>query len=82
MEASVSMIWNAILSLACGSFIWWVRGVNVKIDDNRKLLSRTREEIAKEYALKDDVEKDLKQIMDRFDRVENKLDNLMERIIK
>jgi hypothetical protein len=82
MDSSVSMIWNAILSLACGSFIWWMRGVSTKIDDNRKLLSRTREEIAKEYALKDDVEKDLNKIMDRFDRVENKLDNLMERIIK
>jgi hypothetical protein len=82
MDASVSMIWNAILSLACGSFIWWMRGVSTKIDDNRKLLSRTREEMAKEYALKDDVEKDLNKIMDRFDRVENKLDNLMERIIK
>jgi hypothetical protein len=82
MDASVSMIWNAILSLACGSFIWWMRGVSTKIDDNRKLLSRTREEMAKEYALKDDVEKDLNKIMDRFDRVENKLDNLMERIVK
>ena len=82
MEASVSMIWNAVLSLACGSFIWWVRGVNVKIDDNRKLLSRTREDMAREYALKSDVERDLKQIMDRFDRLEIKLDNLMERIIK
>jgi len=82
MDSSVSMIWNAILSLACGSFIWWMRGVSTKIDDNRKLLSRTREEVAKEYALKDDVEKDLNKIMDRFDRVENKLDNLMERIIK
>jgi hypothetical protein len=59
-----------------------MRGVSTKIDDNRKLLSRTREEIAKEYALKDDVEKDLNKIMDRFDRVENKLDNLMERIVK
>jgi tetrahydromethanopterin S-methyltransferase subunit G len=38
--------------------------------------------MAKEYALKDDVEKDLNKIMDRFDRVENKLDNLMERIVK
>ena len=82
MDSSVSMIWNAILSLACGSFIWWVRGVNVKIDDNRKLLSKTREDIAREYALKIDVERDLKQIMDRFDRLEIKLDNLMERIVK
>ena len=82
MEASVSMIWNAVLSLACGSFVWWVRGVNVKIDDNRKLLSRTREDMAREYALKSDVERDLKQIMDRFDRLEIKLDNLMEKVLK
>jgi P2-related tail formation protein len=38
--------------------------------------------MAREYALKTDVERDLKQIMDRFDRLEIKLDNLMERIIK
>jgi len=82
MDGSTHMIWNAILSLACGSFIWWIRGVNNKIDENRKLVSRTREEIAKEYALKDEVERDLDKIMSRFDRVESKLDNLMERIVK
>ncbi len=31
---------------------------------------------------KDEVDKDLDKIMSRFDRVESKLDNLMERIIK
>ena len=82
MDGSTHMIWNAILSLACGSFIWWIRGVNVKIEENRKLVSRTREEIAREYARKDEVDKDLDKIMSRFDRVESKLDNLMERIIK
>ena len=82
MEASSHMIWNAILSLACGSFIWWIRGINVKIEENRKLVSRTREEMAKEYALKAEVERDLDKIMNRFDRVESKLDNLMERIVK
>ena len=82
MDASVSMIWNAILSLACGSFVWWMRGIGIKIEENRKLVSRTREEMAKEYALKAEVERDLAKIMSRFDRVESKLDNLMERIIK
>ena len=82
MEASSHMIWNAILSLACGSFIWWMRGINVKIEENRKLISKTREEVAKEYALKVEVERDLDKIMSRFDRVESKLDNLMERIVK
>ena len=82
MDGSTTMIWNAILSLACGSFIWWIRGVNTRLDETRKLISRTREEMAKEYALKEDVEKDLDKIMVRFDRVENKLDSLIERINK
>ena len=82
MDGSSHMIWNAILSLACGSFIWWMRGINVKIEENRKLVSRTREEIARDYALKEEVDKDVDKIMSRFDRVESKLDNLMERIIK
>jgi|TARA_R110001606_G_C14995532_1_gene606388 hypothetical protein len=82
MEASSHMIWNAILSLACGSFVWWMRGIGIKIEENRKLVSRTREEMAKEYALKAEVERDLAKIMSRFDRVESKLDNLMERIVK
>ena len=38
--------------------------------------------MAKEYALKAEVERDLDKIMSRFDRVESKLDNLMERIVK
>ena len=82
MEASSHMIWNAILSLACGSFIWWIRGIGAKIEEVRKLISKTREEVAKEYALKAEVERDLDKIMSRFDRVESKLDNLMERIVK
>ena len=82
MEASSQIIWNALLSLTCGSFIWWIRGIGAKIEEVRKLMSRTREEIAKEYARKDEVDKDLDKIMSRFDRVESKLDNLMERIIK
>jgi hypothetical protein len=82
MEASSHMIWNALLSLACGSFIWWIRGIGAKIEEVRKLISKTREEVAKEYALKAEVERDLAKIMSRFDRVESKLDNLMERIVK
>tara|TARA_R110002033_G_scaffold52430_3_gene99776 strand:- start:409 stop:657 length:249 start_codon:yes stop_codon:yes gene_type:complete len=82
MDPSSQMIWNALLSLTCGSFIWWIRGIGAKIEEVRKLISKTREEVAKEYALKAEVERDLAKIMSRFDRVESKLDNLMERIVK
>ena len=82
MPDNPTMIWNAILSLACGSFIWWVRGMGVQINDLKRRLSDTREEIAKEYATKDDVEKDLERIMDRFDRLEAKMDNFLERLTR
>lgn len=77
-----AMIWNLLLSIIAGAMVWWVRGVNTRIEETRVLISRTREDIAKEYALKNDAEKDIQKIMDRFDRVETKLDNLMERIIR
>ena len=82
MEASVSMIWNAVLSLACGSFIWWIRGINLQISDLRKLVSQTREEIPKVYATKIDVAKDVEKIMDRFDRLDDKMDNILERMTR
>ena len=75
-----TMLWNAILSLAIGGFLWWMRGTSTQIAELRKLLSQTREEIPKTYATKEDVEKDLEKIMDRFDRLETKIDNFMERI--
>ena len=79
MPADTTMIWNAILSLACGSFIWWMRGISGQVSDLRRRIADTREEIAKTYATKTDVEKDLRKIMDRFDKLEEKLDTLLMR---
>jgi hypothetical protein len=75
------MIWNLLLSIAAGSIVWWIRGINSKIDDLYSLVNKTRENIAREYALKTDVDKDLQKILDRFDRLENKLDAMITKII-
>jgi hypothetical protein len=77
-----TMLWNLLLSVVAGAMVWWIRGVNTRIEETRVLISRTREEMAREYALKNDVERDLRQIMARFDRLETKLDNLLERMAK
>ena len=77
-----AMIWNLILSGFAGIVIWWIRGVNTKLDEARILVSKTREEIAKEYARKDEVERDIEKLIDRFDKLETKLDNMMERICR
>ena len=77
-----TMLWNLLLSVVAGAMVWWIRGVNTRIEETRVLVSRTREDMAREYALKNDVERDLRQIMARFDRLETKLDNLLERMAK
>lgn len=76
-----SMIWNLLLSIVAGSIVWWIRGINSKIDELFGLVNKTRENIAREYALKSEVDKDLQKILDRFDRLENKLDAMITKII-
>ena len=43
------------------------------------LLNKTREEIARDYITKIEVRNDMDQIINRFDRIEAKLDRFIER---
>ena len=42
------------------------------------LLNKTREEVAKEYVTKVDVHNDINRVLDRIDRLENKLDAFLK----
>jgi hypothetical protein len=82
----MTMIWNAILTVAVGSFLWWVRGTNADIDKVRDDLkdhalsdAKTREFMATNYATKLDVNAELTKILNRFDALEKKLDRWMEK---
>ncbi len=77
------MLWNAVLTLAVGAFLWWIRGTNSDINKLREDLkehalsdAKTREHMAIHYATKTEVKDDLQQIMSRFDRLETKIDKL------
>jgi len=76
-----AMIWNMLLSLAAAAIMWWFRGINIQVEELKKSLAATREEIAKSYALKEDVEKDIDKLMTKFDKVEAKLDNMISHIM-
>jgi hypothetical protein len=80
MPSDPTMIWNAILSIAGGSFVWWVRGISQQVQETKRRIADTREEFAKTYATKADVEKDLGKIMDRFDRLDAKLDSFLVKV--
>ena len=76
------MLWNLILTVGGGLIVLWIKSITSQVGETRKLVSITREEIAKYYALKVDVDRDVDKIMVRFDRLENKLDSLIERTHK
>ena len=58
---------------------WFARTVWAEQQRLSILLNRTREEMAKEYVTKSDSSEVLSQIMNKFDRLEEKIDRLMER---
>ena len=73
-----SMIWNAVLSLLVALLGWVLREKSSELQRVTILLNRTREEIAKEYVTKAEVHADINRVLDRLDRLEGKIDRLME----
>ena len=72
-------LWNVFLTASLGCLIWWIKSQHEELKRVQILLNRTREEMAKEYVTKSDSSTVLGQIMTKFDRIEEKIDRLMER---
>jgi len=68
-------LWSSVLTLGIGFIGFVLRGYVVELSRLRILLNRTREE----YVTKADSNQVLTQIMTKFDRIEEKLDRLVER---
>ncbi len=68
-------LWSSVLTLGIGFIGFVLRGYVIELSRLRILLNRTREE----YVTKVDSNQVLGQIMSKFDRIEEKLDRLVER---
>ena len=75
----MSELWNVGLTAALGFVVWWAKTQHDEVKRVQILLNRTREEMAKEYVTKTDSSAVMGQIVARFDRIEEKIDRLMER---
>jgi predicted DNA-binding protein YlxM (UPF0122 family) len=73
-----SNVWNIILSVGLGFVGWVLKDKSDEIKRVTILLNRTREEVAKEYVTKQEVHADINRVLDRLDRLDEKLDRLME----
>lgn len=76
MSASFEFIWNSLLTLIVAPTAWALVHLNGKQEKLTTVISDTREEMAKTYVTKTDLHNDLSRIMQRFDRLEEKIDRI------
>ena len=78
MELNPDMLWSGVLTVAIAACGWIIKALHTEQQRLQVLLNRTREEMAKEYVTKTDSSAVMNQIVARFDRIEEKIDRLME----
>ena len=71
-------IWNAVLSIGVSVVGFVLKSVFDELKRLQVLINKTREEVAKEYVTKAQLDADINRIFDRLDRLESKIDRLME----
>jgi hypothetical protein len=74
MEATV--IWNTILTVLIGVVGFFMASKFRELDRLSILLNRTREEVARDHITRAEFRQDMKELIERFDRIEQKIDNL------
>ena len=72
-------LWNVGLTAGFGFIVWWAKSQRDELGRVTILLNKTREELGRDYVSKADSNQVLLQIMNKFDRIEEKIDRLMEK---
>ena len=78
-EIDGMMFWNIVLSLIVIPFGWVFTYLVKEVKRQQILINKTREEIAYNYARKDDVKDDITKLMDALHRLEDKLDKVLSK---
>ena len=71
-------IWNLVLSGVLTIIGYMLKEKSDEVKRIEILLNKTREEVAKEYVTKVDVHLDINRVLDRLDRMEQKLDMVIK----
>ena len=81
----VSTLWSTALTIIMALMGFIVKAKDAELKETKDelsrvtiLVNRTREEVAKEYVTKVEVHADINRVLDRLDRLDEKLDRLME----
>ena len=75
----LNTIWSAALSLIMGAVWFFIREKFEELSRLNILLNKTREEIARDYATNAEVQRITDHIDQRFNRLEAKIDQLIQK---
>jgi len=72
------IVWNVLITLVLAPIWFQIRQNSSELRRQDILLNKTREEIAKDYVTKTELRDDMGLLMDRIDKIGEKLDKLFE----
>ena len=78
MEITSYIIWNTIITLILGPLLFSIRKNETEAKRIDILLNKTREEMARDYVTKQEVKQDMNNLMDRLEKLHEKVDKLFE----
>jgi len=70
------MVWNLVLTAIVAMLGFILKEKFAEINRLGILLNRTREEVARDHITRTEFRADMQQLLERFDRLERKIDNL------
>lgn len=75
------MIWNMILTFIVAILGWVVKDKFAELQRLGILLNKTREEVARDHVTRVEVRADNQALMDRLDRLEQKIDRIATNVL-
>ena len=70
------MVWNILLTVTLALGGWIASNMYREQQRISILLNRTREEIAKDYVTREEIERDMTKLLDQMNRISDKIDKL------
>ena len=78
MELTPYLFWNIFITLVLAPVLYSIKSNTAESKRIDILLNKTREEIAKDYVTKQEVKDDMNVLMDRLEKLHEKVDKLFE----
>lgn len=75
-------VWSGVLTFCVTAIGWFAKTLWDEQHRLQVLLNKTREEVAKEYVTKVEVHADINRVLSRIDVMDNKIDNILQRLAK